>query len=63
MDAMIRAGARIGGLGRSLLVLRLLSKSVQYWVYGQIARRRYRLFGRANLSAIPNSALQERLIG
>ena len=63
MDAMIRASARISGFGQSLLVLRVLPKSVQDWVFGQIARKRSGLFGRANLCAIRNNALQERLIG
>ncbi len=62
MDAIIRAGARIGGFGRLLLLLRLLPRSVQDWLYRQIARNRYRLFGRANMCSIPNQALQERLI-
>ena len=62
-DAMIRIGERSGGIGRLLSILRLLPPRLRRWIYLRIARNRYRLFGRADLCAIPDPGLRRRLIG
>jgi len=62
LDAMIRVGARIGGIGRFFQPLRLLPRSLQDWIYRRIARNRYQLLGRADMCAIPNPRLRARLI-
>ncbi|GAB5467267.1 MAG: DCC1-like thiol-disulfide oxidoreductase family protein [Rhodospirillales bacterium] len=63
LDAMIRAGAALGGLGWLLQPLRLLPRPLQDWLYRRVARNRYRLFGRADLCAVADPALRARLIG
>jgi len=63
MDAMIRAGARVGGVGYLLQVFRLLPRPAQDWIYTRIARNRYRMFGRTEICEIPDPALQARIIG
>ncbi len=62
LDAVIRAGRRVGGPGSLLQPLRLLPRPLQDWLYRRIARNRYRLFGRADICAIPDPALRARLI-
>jgi predicted DCC family thiol-disulfide oxidoreductase YuxK len=62
LDGMIRAGVRLGGPGRVLLLLRLLPRPGQDWLYRRIARNRYRLFGRTDMCSVPDPALRARLI-
>lgn len=63
MDAIIRAGTRLGGLGNMVRVFQLLPRPAQDWLYRRIARNRYGLFGRTNMCALPDPALRRRLIG
>jgi len=62
LDAMIRAGRQLGGVGLLLQPLRVLPRGLQDWLYRRLARNRYRLFGRANICAIPDPALRARLM-
>ena len=62
MDALIRAGARLGGLGWALQSLRPLPRPLQDWLYRRIARNRYGLFGRADICAVPDPRLRARLM-
>lgn len=67
MDAMIRAGRLVGGIGWLLQPLRLLPRAVQDWLYARIARNRYALFGRAELGrndmcSVPDPRLRAKLM-
>ncbi|MEM6381626.1 MAG: DCC1-like thiol-disulfide oxidoreductase family protein [Pseudomonadota bacterium] len=62
LDAMIRAGRIIGGVGYLLQPLRLIPRPLQDWLYGHLARSRYRLFGRTDMCAIPDPKLRARLM-
>ena len=62
MDAIIRVGWRVGGIGRAAVVLRVLPRFVQDWLYRRVARNRYRLFGRTEMCALPDEGLRRRLI-
>ena len=62
LDAMIRAGQLVGGLGWLLQPLRLIPRGLQDWLYRRIARNRYSLFGREDMCAMPDPKLRERLI-
>lgn len=62
LDATIRVGTLLGGIWRGLGVLRLLPRTVQDWLYALVARNRYRMFGRGDLCALPDRAVQERLL-
>jgi len=62
LDAMIRAGARIGGPGWLLQVARPLPRSTQDRLYGWIASNRYRWFGSADLCSLPSPTLHARLM-
>lgn len=62
LDAMIRAGRRVGGPGWLLQLLRVLPRVLQDWLYRKLARNRYRLFGRTDMCSIPDPALRARLM-
>lgn len=61
-EAVLHAGQRYGGLGHLTLALRLIPRPVRDWLYIRLARNRYRLFGRAELCALPDPALQRRIL-
>ena len=62
LDAVVRAGRRVGGAGLILQPLRLLPRRAQDWLYRRLARSRYRLFGRTEMCAVADPALRARLI-
>jgi predicted DCC family thiol-disulfide oxidoreductase YuxK len=62
LDAVIEAGARLGGLGRLLRALVVLPRPVRDWLYRRIARNRFAIFGRARMCAVPDAALKRRLL-
>ena len=62
LDAMIRAGRRMGGWGRLAGVFGILPRPVQDWLYRRLARNRYRLFGRTDMCAVPDAGLKQRLL-
>lgn len=63
MEAVIRAGMRLGGWGRIVAALRVLPRPMRDWLYRRIARNRYRFFGHTDICALPDPALRRRLIG
>ena len=62
LDAMIRAGRRVGGVGWLLQPLRLLPRRIADWLYARIARNRYRMFGRTDFCTLPDQRLRSRLM-
>lgn len=61
-DALIRVGQRSGGVGRGLVVLRLLPRPLRHWLYQRVARNRYAVFGRGDMCALPDPAFRARLL-
>jgi predicted DCC family thiol-disulfide oxidoreductase YuxK len=61
MEAIIRIGARLGGPGRLLGIMRACPRPAREWLYRRIAHNRYR-FGHADLCAIPDPELRSRLL-
>ena len=61
MEAIIRIGARLGGPGRLLEIMRLFPRSAREWLYRRIAHNRYRL-GRTDMCALPDPELRARLL-
>lgn len=61
-EAVLHAGRLYGGFGHLTLALRLIPRPVRDWLYLRLARNRYRLFGRADLCALPDPALQRRIL-
>ncbi len=62
LDAVLRIGARLGGIGWLLQPLRVLPTPAGHWLYRCVARNRYRVFGRTDMCAVPDPALRYRLI-
>ncbi|WP_108815233.1 thiol-disulfide oxidoreductase DCC family protein [Loktanella sp. Alg231-35] len=61
-DALIRLGQRSGGMSRLFAVLKLLPRPVRDWLYQQVARNRYAMFGRGDMCALPDRAFRARLL-
>ena len=61
MEAIIRIGERLGGVGRLGSGMRVLPRPAREWIYRRIARNRYRL-GRSDMCALPDPALRARLL-
>ena len=62
LDALIRVGARLGGIWKGLCLLWILPASVQDGLYRFVARNRYRVFGTTDLCALPDPEVQKRLL-
>jgi predicted DCC family thiol-disulfide oxidoreductase YuxK len=62
LDAFIRVGRRLGGIWKVLGILHVLPRQVQDILYRLVARNRYRLFGTADLCALPDPEVQKRLL-
>ena len=45
-----------------LIPMRLLHGPARRWLYARIARNRYRIFGHADMCAVPDPRLRARLI-
>ena len=64
MDSLIAVLDTIGGKWRALsFMLKLVPRPFRDWLYGLIARNRYRLFGRKESCEIPSGDLRDRIIG
>lgn len=61
MEAIIRIGERLGGVGRTTSALRVLPRPVREWLYRRIARNRFR-FGRTDICAVADPDLRSRLM-
>ena len=62
LDAVIRVGRRLGGWGRLMDVFVVLPRPARDWVYRRIARNRFRIFGKADMCALPDPGLRKRLM-
>jgi predicted DCC family thiol-disulfide oxidoreductase YuxK len=62
LEAVARAGCRLGGLGWLAVPLGWAPPRVREAVYGWVARNRIRWFGRADLCAQPDAGLRRRLL-
>lgn len=61
-DAVIRLGARSGGIGRVCLILQVIPRPLRNWLYACVARNRYAMFGRGDMCALPDPAFRARLL-
>lgn len=62
LDALIRVGHRLGGIWKGFGALQILPESVRDFLYRTVARNRYRIFGRTDLCAMPDTEVQKRLL-
>ncbi len=62
LDAIIRVGLRLGGVWKGLVILKILPRPLQDYLYGVVARNRYRLGGKTDLCGLPDPEIKKRLI-
>jgi predicted DCC family thiol-disulfide oxidoreductase YuxK len=58
----LRQAPAWAGFGQLLLAFMVLPRPARDWLYRRIARNRYALFGRAQMCAIPDAAVKQRLL-
>lgn len=61
-DALVVAARHLGGIWHGIAILKILPRPIATRLYRFVARNRYRLFGTADLCALPDPAVQARLI-
>ncbi len=61
-DAAIVIASRLGAPWRWATVGRVVPRVVRDWVYGVVARNRYRLFGKQDACMMPTPALRARFL-
>jgi predicted DCC family thiol-disulfide oxidoreductase YuxK len=61
-SAAIYAAAMLGGVWKSVAMLRVLPPRVRDWLYDTIARHRYRVFGRYDTCPLPEARYRDRFI-
>ncbi len=62
LGTFIRVSGQLGGRWRLLSVLYILPRGVRDWLYRLVARNRYRIFGTADMCAMPDKGVQQRLL-
>lgn len=62
-DAAIEIAAQFGGFWRLLGMFRILPSGLRDWLYGVVASRRYRWFGRRDSCMIPSAEIRQRFLG
>ncbi len=62
LDAIVRTGQALGGFWKSLSILKVLPRRAQDYVYGIIARNRYRFLGRKSFCDMPDEEIQSRIL-
>ncbi len=62
LDAIVRVGKQLGGVWRILAVLNVLPVGVRDYLYGLVARNRYRFLGRRSFCDIQDPGIQSRVL-
>ncbi len=62
LDAVVRVGRKLGGIWRLLVVFNILPRAAQDYLYGVVARNRYRLLGRKSFCDMPDPRIQRRIL-
>jgi predicted DCC family thiol-disulfide oxidoreductase YuxK len=61
-DAMLRLLDHIGGFWRVVSWLRIVPRPLHDSIYGAVAKRRYRWFGRFDICRIPPAEFRDRFL-
>lgn len=61
-DAAIEVARDLGGLWSLLRWLRIAPKPVRDWAYDQVARYRYRWFGKKQSCPVPSDEIRSRFL-
>jgi predicted DCC family thiol-disulfide oxidoreductase YuxK len=60
--AVLEIAKQLDGFWSHLYILRWVPVSIRDWVYDQIAKNRYKLFGKKETCRIPTKELQQRFL-
>jgi predicted DCC family thiol-disulfide oxidoreductase YuxK len=63
MDTIIAICDQLGWPWRAIRVLNILPRRLRDWLYDQVARNRYTLFGKKDSCAVPSAELRSRIVG
>jgi len=61
-DAVLEILWDLGGIWKVVRVFKLIPKLIRNYIYTQIAKRRYAIFGKRTSCLIPNPSLQKRFL-
>lgn len=62
LDAIVRVGRELGGIWKILAVFNILPRGAQDYLYGVIARNRYKFLGRKSFCDIPDPRIRSRVL-
>ncbi len=62
LDAVMRVGCELGGVWKGLSFFRVLPRRAQDYLYGVVARNRYRFLGRKGFCELRDPAVQSRIL-
>lgn len=62
LDAIMRVGKEFGGVWKTLAIFNVLPRGAQDYLYGVIARNRYRFLGRKSFCDMPDPKIQSRVL-
>lgn len=61
-DAVIALARHVGGIGKMAIIGKILPRPLRDWLYGLIARNRYRIFGRTEQCYVPSPENRARFV-
>lgn len=61
-DAVLRAATHLGGVYRTLWLLRAVPRRLRDWLYDAVADRRYSWFGKRDQCMVPTAAIESRFL-
>ncbi|MDJ0814168.1 MAG: DCC1-like thiol-disulfide oxidoreductase family protein [Woeseiaceae bacterium] len=62
LDAIVRVGKEFGGIWKMLSIFNLLPRGAQDYLYGVMARNRYKFLGRKSFCDMPDPGIQSRVL-
>ena len=62
LDAIIRVGKALGGIWQIFAIFNVLPRGVQDYLYGVVARNRYKFLGRKGFCDMPDPRIQSRIL-
>ncbi len=62
MNAVMKLGWRLGGIGRGASVFVLLPRFFRDWIYRIVARNRYWIWGKADMCMIADDKLRQKIL-
>lgn len=62
LDAIIRVGKALGGIWQVFTIFNVLPRGLQDYLYGVVARNRYKFLGRTSFCDMPDPRIQSRIL-